>query len=444
MPIIHFINNKTQTAGGMRNVLNYVSRKEKTVSEDKRFVTGVNCSPETALDEMTATKNLYHKPDGRLYYHLVQSFPSGYEIEPELAHKIAVEFAERAFPGHEVVVATHTDVDHIHSHFILNAVNAETGLKYHSNKFTLQDLRQLSDEICQKYGVTTLSKPEIHKQSNGITNGEYRVAMRGESWKMNLINTIDAVMKRAKSKKQFRFYMKQCGYDVKWEDSRKYITYTCPNGRRCRDNKLHGDKYRKENMEYEFKTRRIAADVRQGIVGSGGHSANSGGARFQLESADRIEPTNVTGAVGNTANAVGVGDESRDRTGAENSPFRAERYNSNLSGVTESGSGTIRNSNGSTGGSNSGPVITGWEAERAIWLETERARRIQAQAQIESCQVDSDLAVSLDSFVGGVTAVASIIEDEPAEDNEYAREHTDSKALAEERERKEALGIHMG
>ena len=82
MPIIHFINNKTQTAGGMKNVLNYVSRKEKTVSEDKRFVTGVNCSPETALDEMTATKNLYHKTDGRLYYHLVQSFPSGYEIEP--------------------------------------------------------------------------------------------------------------------------------------------------------------------------------------------------------------------------------------------------------------------------------------------------------------------------------------------------------------------------
>ena len=115
MPIIHFINNKTQTAGGMRNVLAYVGRKEKTVSEDKRFVTGVNCSPETALDEMTATKNLYHKPDGRLYYHLVQSFPSGYEIEPELAHKIAVELAEKAFNKYEVVVATHIDREHIHS-----------------------------------------------------------------------------------------------------------------------------------------------------------------------------------------------------------------------------------------------------------------------------------------------------------------------------------------
>ena len=82
--------------------------------------------------------------------------------------------------------------------------------------------------------------------------------------------------------------------------------------------------------------------------------------------------------------------------------------------------------------------------KKAVWLEAERARRVQAQTQIENSQVDSDLAVGLDSIVSGVTAVASIIEDEPADDTEYAREHVDSKALAEERERKEALGIHMG
>ncbi|SEK18400.1 hypothetical protein SAMN02910353_00066 [Ruminococcus sp. YRD2003] len=42
--------------------------------------------------------------------------------------------------------------------------------------------------------------------------------------------------------------------------------------------------------------------------------------------------------------------------------------------------------------------------------------------------------------------MASIIEDEPepTNDTEYAREHVDRKALAEERERKEAHGIHMG
>ena len=444
MPIIHFINNKTQTAGGMKNVLSYVSRKEKTVSEDKRFVTGVNCSPETALDEMTATKNLYHKPDGRLYYHLVQSFPSGYDIEPELAHKIAVELAEKAFGKYECVVATHIDREHIHSHLVLNSVSFEDGKKYHSNKESVEQLMKLSDEICQKYGVHVLDTPKKKMNRDYLSDSEYRSAKRGESFKWELMNVINQMMKQAKTKKQFCYLMKQQGYDVRWEDNRKYITYTCPNGRRCRDNKLHGERYRKENMEYEFKTRRITADVRQGIVGSVGHSADSVSARLQLESADRIEQADVAGAAGDTYQTLGAGDESRDRTGTENGTFRAERYHSDLSGAVESSRRTVGNSDGSTEESNSGPVLTGWEAERGIWLEAERARRIQAQAKIESSQVDSDLAVGLDSIVDGVTAVASLIEDEPDDDTEYAREYTDSKALAEERERKEALGIHMG
>ena len=444
MPIIHFINNKTQTAGGMRNVLNYVSRKEKTVSEDKRFVTGVNCSPETALDEMTATKNLYHKHDGRLYYHLVQSFPSGYEIEPELAHKIAVEFAEKAFNKYEVVVATHIDREHIHSHFVFNSVSFEDGKKYHSNKETVEELMKLSDEICQKYGVHVLDAPKKKMNRDYLSDREYRSAKKGESFKWELMNVINQVMKQAKSRKQFCYLMKQQGYDVRWEDNRKYITYTCPNGRRCRDNKLHGERYRKENMEYEFKARRIAADVRQGIVGSGGNSASSLSARCQLESTDKIERADVAGAAGNTQPTVGAVNEIRDRTNDENSTLRAEEYHSDLSGTAESGSGTVRNSNGSTGESNSEPVITGWEAERGIWLEAERARRIQAHAQIKSSQVDSGIAVGIDNIVGSITAVATLIEDEPADDNEYAREHVDSKALAEEREHKEALGIHMG
>ena len=444
MPIIHFINNKTQTASGMRNVLSYVSRKEKTVSEDKRFVTGVNCSPETALDEMTATKNLYHKPNGRLYYHLVQSFPSGYEIEPELAHKIAVELAEKTFNKYEVVVATHIDREHIHSHLVLNSVSFEDGKKYHSNKESVEELMKLSDEICQRYGVHVLDAPKKKMNRDYLSDSEYRSAKRGESFKWELMNVINQVMKQAKSKKQFCYMMKQQGYGVRWEDNRKYITYTCPNGRRCRDNKLHGDKYRKENMEYEFETRRIAADVRQGIVSSGGHSADSVSARLQLESADRTQQADVAGAAGDTHQTLGAVDESRDRTSAENSTLRAEEYHSDLSGTAESNVGNCDFSSRGIEESNSGPRLTGWEAERAVWLETERARRIQAQAKIKSSQVDSDLAVSLDSIVGGVTAMASMIEDEPTDDTEYAREHTDSKALVEERERNEALGIHMG
>ncbi len=444
MPIIHFINNKNQTAGGMRNVLSYVSRKEKTVSEDKRFVTGVNCSPETALDEMTATKNLYHKNEGRLYYHLVQSFPSGYEIEPEFAHKIAVELAEKAFNNYEVVVATHIDREHIHSHLVLNSVSFEDGKKYHSNKESVEELMKLSDEICQKYGVHVLDAPKKKMKKDYLSDREYRSAKKSESFKWELMNVINQVMKQAKSKKQFCYLMKQQGYDVRWEDSRKYITYTCPNKRKCRDNKLHGDKYRKENMEYEFKIRRTGTDVQQGIVSSGRHSAYGGGSRLQLESADRAQQANVAGAVGNTASAVGAVNESGYRTGTENSPLRAKSDFRNLSGAAGSNVGNHDVSSRANEESNSRPVLTGWEAERRIWLETERARRVQAQAKIESSQVDSDIAFRIDSVIGGVTAVATLIDDTPADDTEYAREHVDSKALAEERERKEALGIHMG
>lgn len=443
MPIIHFINNKTQTAGGMKNVLEYVSRKEKTVSEDKRFVTGINCSPETALDEMTATKNLYHKPDDRLYYHLVQSFPSGYEIEPELAHKIAVELAEKAFNNYEVVVATHIDREHIHRHLVMNSVSFEDGKKYHSNKESVEELMKLSDEICQQHGVHVLDAPKKKMEKDFLSDSEYRSARRGESFKWELMNVINQVMKQAKTKKQFCYLMKQQGYGVRWEDNRKYITYTCPNGRKCRDNKLHGDKYRKENMEYEFETRRIAADVRQGVVSSGGNSASSLSARCQLESADRFEQADDAGTAGNTQPSLGAVNESRDRAGAENSTLRTGKYHSDLSGAAGSNVGNRDFSSRGIEESNSRPVITGWETERAVWLEAERARRIQAQAKLESCQVDSDIAVSIDSIVGGVATMASIIEDEPVDDTEYAREHVDSKALAEERERKEALGIHM-
>ena len=303
---------------------------------------------------------------------------------------------------------------------------------------------KLSDEICRRYGVHVLDAPKKKMNRDYLSDSEYRSAKRGESFKWELMNVINQVMKQAKSKKQFCYMMKQQGYDVRWEDNRKYITYICPNKRKCRDNKLHGEKYRKENMEYEFETRRIAADVRQGIVGSVGHSADSGGARFQLESADRIEQADVAGAAGNTHQTLGVGDESGYRTGAENGTLRAERYHSDLSRAAGSNVGNCDFSSRAVEESNSGPVLTGWEAERGIWLETERARRVQAQAQIKSCQVDSDFAVGLDSVVGGVAAMVTLIDDEPADDTEYAREHVDRKALAEEKEQKEALGIHMG
>ena len=432
----------TKGGGGGKKSLDYICRDDKT--ENKKFVTALNCSLPTAYQEFKNTREMYGKTDGVKYYHFVQSHPSGYKIEAALAHKIAVEFADRAFKGHEVVVATHTDADHIHSHFVLNAVNAETGLKYHSNKFILQDLRQLSDEICLKYGVTTLKSPELHKQSNGVTNGEYRVAMRGESWKMALSNTIDMVMKRAKSKKQFRFYMKQCGYDVKWEDNRKYITYTCPNGRRCRDNKLHEAKYRKENMEYEFEIRRNERSFQTEYGGSTGHT------NYGLRPGKQLAGGDITAGVADGHAVRCQGSDGRDHDICTDETVPAKSADDTRSGHrevigdTESNVGNhdVRSVEAGSGGE--GSRLTGWEAERADLIAAEMLRRAEQKSRLQTAPTGGADRVSAPDIIGGIATLASMIEDEPADDTEYAREHVDRKTLAKELRKKEDLGMHMG
>ena len=433
----------TKNGGGGKRSLEYICRDDKT--NGKKFVTALNCSLPTAYQEFKNTREMYNKTGGIRYYHFVQSHPSGYNIAPELAHRIAVEFAERAFKGYEVVVATHTDADHIHSHFILNAVNADTGLKYHSNKFTLQDLRQLSDELCQKYGVTTLKQPELGKQTHGVTTGEYRCAMRRESWKMDLSNTIDAVMKRAKSKKQFRFYMKQYGYDVRWEDSRKYITYTCPNGRKCRDNKLHEAKYRKENMEYEFEIRRNESRLHAELAGGFGH------ANYGLRPRQQLAGSNLTAEV---ADGSGYRNEGSDR---RNYDIRADETAPAESEIDiRSGFGAVAGDTGDdvaerdcrgieAESDGEGLVITGWEAERADLIAAEMLRRAEQEARLQAAPTGSADRAPAPDFIGGIAAVASIIEDEPVyDDTEYAREHVDHKALSKELRKKEELGMHLG
>ena len=436
MPIIHFINSKTQTAGGMKNVIAYVTRTEKTESEDKQYVTALNCSAPTAHDEMLATKNAYHKNSGRMYYHLVQSFPKGDGTPPELAHQIAVELAEKAFGIYECVVATHIDREHIHSHIVFNSVSFEDGRKYHSNGNTVQELMDLSDEICMRYGVAVLDKHQQEKR-DVLSDREYRSAVRGESWKFQLMNAVTEVMKQAKSKKQFVFMMKQLGYGVRWENSRKYITYTCPNGRKCRCAKLHGEKFLKEMMEYEFKIRRECLDGTQQIrlTGGGGNHAYGGSGQQELDGGDQPAEKILRGA-GGTAEVAGRAD---DQTGfgksgesTDQNPTRNAEKSGTASGRNDSDVAIIH----------TGITVTGWEAERGILLQAEKFRRMETQNAIENAQVGCDFTVGAVDLVAGIADVASIV-DEPTEDEDIER-HSDSKVLAEEIRRKEALGMHMG
>ena len=253
MATVNYIQEKTQSSSVMKKVIDYCSREDKTIEQKTgiRYLTGINCSGINANNDFMTTKTLFQKTNGFMFYHYDQSFHPDEIITHDKAHEIAKEFAEKAWPGHEVLVATHCDAKHIHSHFVVNSVSFRDGKKLHQTPNTLKELRELSDEVCQKYGLSTLP-PKQKKKAKDMSAREYRAVDRMMSWKMRLIAAINTVMTKVKTKDEFVKFMKDLGYDVAWTDSRKYITYTTPDGYRCRDNRLHKDKYLKEHMEYEF------------------------------------------------------------------------------------------------------------------------------------------------------------------------------------------------
>ena len=442
MPIVHFINCKTHTAGKMKAVLGYVSKEKKTKYEDRRFVSGVNCSPQTAYQEMKKTKQLHGKTGGRLYYHLVQSFPKGYDIKPEIAHQIALEFAERAFKDYECVVATHIDREHIHSHIVFNSVSFQTGNKYHSNKDSVLKLMQLSDEICSQYGVGTLGDPKEKMKENKVTvmsDREYRSAVKGESVKLRLIYSITESMKQAKSKKHFCFLMKKSyGVDVRWDDNRKNITYTLPSGYKIRDKRLHDKKFLKEMMEYEFEIRyAIFNGTEQGQYANGSRDITYGGsAGAKLDSgAEGIEfDMSVTGRGSKRTKRL-ADQQTDDKIRTEPSPVVQPLPDGERAEGTDDTSNAERYEQGA--------YETGWEHERRVLLKAERARELAAETKLKAVQSSDSITSSTADIVGGIAALATLIEDSDECEDEYYY-HADSKVLEREREKKESLGMYMG
>lgn len=359
MPIVRFIKNEKQNASAMKGSIDYCLQKCKTIDSQtgQRYVSGINCNGVNAYKEFMTTKLANHADNGRYFYQYVQSFSPKDNVDYDKAHKIALEFAEKAWQGHEVLVTTHCDRNHIHTHFIINSVSFETGKKLRQNPNTLKALRKLNDEICVEYDVTPL-KPYTKTKEKRLSDGEYRMAMKGESWKFALMYTIDNAMKRAKTKQEFMDEMKKNGYEVLRTEERKHITYTCPNGMKCRDIKLHQEKYRKEKMELEFELRRIETEKcaegscsqRYDSEDGTGIAGDNRGKRL-LESTDKSEQKSESTVESNLGESSerGVNQSlfSTDHSSTEKENFRTGEYN-----------------NESVGESANGNIETGWEDER--------------------------------------------------------------------------------
>lgn len=257
MATLNFIKRKdVKNIESLGNVIAYCSQEYKTKYNGSRLISGINCLPETAMKEFIATKRKFNKTDGMQYYYAVQSFEDGLNISPLIAHQVAREWAERCYPNHEIYIATHLDTDNIHSHIVINSVNMKTGYKIHQSTKELNEMRKINDELCIKYGLP-VCVPKQKSKVKPLKAKEYYVANAGKSWKMKMILSIEHAMKRAKTKQQFIEEMDKLGYEMRWTDTRKNITYiekANPN-HKCRDNNLHEEKFLKEKMEEEFEIR---------------------------------------------------------------------------------------------------------------------------------------------------------------------------------------------
>ena len=205
----------------LSDVIRYAVNSEKTQetgSEDgaplHRFVSGINCSPATARDEMLAVKKRFGKEDGTVAYHGYQSFTPG-EATPELAHEIGVKLATRLWGNrYQVIVATHLDKEnHLHNHFVVNTVSFVDGIKYHRTRKDYHEMQTVSDELCREYGLSVIEQPQ---QGRGKQYGEWRTEQEQRpTWRGLIRSDIDEAIRQAMTERQFFDALRKKGYTVK-------------------------------------------------------------------------------------------------------------------------------------------------------------------------------------------------------------------------------------
>ncbi len=220
----------------------YDQKAEKT--NGGALVSSYMCSPETAAEEFEFSKRLYAQLTGRkqpvdrdvIMYRIIQSFPAG-EVSPETANKIGYELAMRFTGGqHQFVVATHTDKKHIHTHIEFNSTNLDCDGKFKNVKNSAMILRQLNDELCRAYGLSTIEKPRKH----GKSYGETAAIKRGVSFMEQLRQTIDRVMPESQGFEDFLARMRREGYEVK---QGQYLSFRAPGQVRFTRSFRLGDNY---------------------------------------------------------------------------------------------------------------------------------------------------------------------------------------------------------
>lgn len=219
--VVHYVENKEKTAGtvfteqdiqGLRDVMDYALQDYKT--EKQFYVSGINCIPDIARQEMLLTKKQFGKEGGIVAFHAYQSFKPG-EVTPDQAHALGKQLARELWGDRfQVLIATHLDKSHIHNHFVLNSVSFIDGKRYNDCKTTYALLRSTSDRICLENSLSVIENPGRGKHRSYDL---WQAERDGQPTWWNIIRAdIDTAMRGAMFMKEFYYNLRKLGYEIKY------------------------------------------------------------------------------------------------------------------------------------------------------------------------------------------------------------------------------------
>lgn len=225
--------NRTTNLNGL---IEYVMNGDKT--DEMKYVSGVNCLPETAYEEMMSTKNKFNKGKEKIIgYHLIQSFAEG-EVTPEVAHELGLEYVNEVFgKDFEVVVATHLNTDNVHNHIVINSVSLKTGKKFYDYHASRDYLRIVSDCICQYYGLSVL-EDKIWKHK-----GAYKRFAKENPYMQMVKSDVDRCLEESYYEGDFAKRMKELGYSYSNDYEQGLVAIDNTRDRKVYLQKFFGDIY---------------------------------------------------------------------------------------------------------------------------------------------------------------------------------------------------------
>ena len=236
----------------LANGLKYIMDPDKT--EDGRYISGSNCFPENALEQMLETKRHFGKLDKRQGYHFIISFEEE-EITEDTAFELVGEFVKEYLgKDYEAIYAIHNDTDHIHGHIIFNSVRCTDGYKYDYPKGEWEHrIQPLVNDLCKKYGLSVLDLEEVKEKRKRRQKGETekpRQKKKMSARNQRIKRDVDRAVEDAETYEEFLENLRSMGYEL---SGRKHLSVRETGAERVRRLDLLGEEYTEEMLRYRIE-----------------------------------------------------------------------------------------------------------------------------------------------------------------------------------------------